>query len=440
MVDTVMVGQIGDVALSAVGMAGQWSWLMNCTIFGFCSGAVVFISQYWGVGDRKSIHNYLGIMLLHSLLVALAGFAAVVINPTAIIQLFNREPAVVSEGVRYIKIAKYSYPALAFGTALSFTLRSTEDVKTPMFVSFFTTVANAVINYGLIFGHFGLPEMGIAGAALATVISSWLGPITLVVIACFKKDCILRAKLSEILFFGREKLRRFYRISSPVVANEVVWSLGSLIVNIILAQLGYENYAAVTIFRTVDAIAFSFFIGLCNASSVLVGKNIGAGNIKEGLEIAKRFVVLVPICALFTALCIIVLRRPIVGLFSLNDSLSAGTASMARWLLVIYAAEFTLRAIPYITIVGIFRPGGDTKTGMILDLCCVYLMQIPLTALAAFVVKADFRIVFGTMLFGEDFVKVFLCIFRFRSRKWVQPITDEGKAAARAFGLKVREG
>lgn len=160
LVDTMMVSRLGDVSLSAVGMAGQWGWLVALLGFGLCSGMSVFVSQYWGVRDLKGIRRVLGIALITGLLLSLGFMAVALIAPAWVIRFFNQDASVVETGCKYLVIACFSYPAVALTNIMATVLRNTERVTLPMYVSGITTVANALVNYALIFGKFGMPELG----------------------------------------------------------------------------------------------------------------------------------------------------------------------------------------------------------------------------------------------------------------------------------------
>lgn len=428
LVDTLMVGQLGDIALSSVGMAGQWSWLMGLVLFGMSSGSAVFISQYWGVGDRKRINEIYGIMMINTLLVTVVFTLVGLLAPGAVVSLFNDNAEVVQTGASYLRVASISYIAQAFSYTFSTLLRSTENVKLPMYAGLFSATLNIFFNYALIFGKFGLPELGIEGAALATVISSWFSPI-FVFIVSMRTRTIVRAPIRELFSFSRRTFFGFYRVSWPVIFNESLWGLGTVCYNIVFGRLGYEHYAAVTIYRTIEGIFFVFFLGLCTASSVLIGKAIGAGHIKEAERDGKRFTVLMVVIAALLGGVIILLRGGLVSLFNLTGNITQTTVDSAMGILAVYAAELPLRQIPYILIVGLFRPGGDTVTGMKYDLMFVWLFALPLTIIAAFVIKLPFVAVFAVMLCAEDIPKSALCIRRFVSRKWIMPITEEGKRA-----------
>ena len=425
LVDTLMVGQLGDVALSSVGMAGQWTWMLNMVLFGVISGTSMFISQYWGTQDIKGIHRTYGIALTSALLISLVFTTCGFLFPRTILRVFNKEATIIETGSAYLAIACFSYPAVALSNILSTVLRSTEKVKLPLAVSSVTAVLNAIFNYALIFGKFGMPEMGVRGAALATVISAWAGPILIFLISLIRKNILIAAP-SAIFHFGREHIAAFYRRAAPVMLNECMWGAGTLIFSIIYSNLGHEYYAAVTIHKTFENIAFVFFVGLCNACCIMVGKSVGAGKIRRAIEDSTRFMILVPLLSVLVGGLIVIFRSELVALFNMSDNISQVTVDAARSILMIYGLELPIRNIPYIAVVGVFRSGGDTVTAMKYDLISLWALSIPGTFLAAYVFRLPFPMVYAIMYLLEDYLKVFLCVRHVVSKKWIRPVTEEG--------------
>lgn len=425
LVDTIMVGQLGDLSLSAVGMAGQFGWFLNMITFGMCSGAAVFISQYWGAKDTAGIRRTYGIAVVSVCLISALFFVIGLLFPEGVVRIFNREPDVVEAGAAYLRIACWSYLATGVNMVFCIVLRSTENVKLPMYVSLVTTVLNAFMDYGLIFGAFGMPEMGIRGAALATVISAWAGPVLILAVSAIQRNMLI-TPLKELFGFNRRSIAQYYEKATPVIINETLWGLGTLLFSVIFANLGYQYYAAVTIFRTFDNIAFVFFIGLCNASSIMVGKNVGAGHIKRAVEDSRRFVLFVSLCSVLTGVLIIIFRFQLASVFNLSGSITQETLKLTASLLLVYGIELPMRNLPYILIVGTFRPGGDTRIGMKLDLLSLWLCSVPLTTLAAFVFKLPFIAVFAIMYAAEDYLKAILCVKYYFTYNWLRPVTDQG--------------
>ena len=432
LVDTLMVGQLGDVPLSAIGMATQWAWFLNICQFGFCSGATLFYAQYWGVRDIKGIHRVYGtamtaVMILSALFTCICVFA-----PVPAISLFNRTPEVVEQGAAYLRVAGLSYIPQMAVSMIGAVLRSTGRVKLPMFTACLTTALNITLDYGLIFGRLGLPRMGIVGAAWATVIASWAGLVFVMLVSAAQRN-ILYGPVKEFFDFRRDRLLEYLGKSFPVVVNEVAWGLGTVVLNLVYSNLGYEYFAAVTIVRTFENLAFALLIGLCSACAIMVGNSVGAGNIAYGVDHARRFVLLEPALGILLGGFLIAARHPMIHLFNTGGALSELTYSSAVLILILYSGHMITRNLPYITIVGIYRAGGDTSTGVKYDMGCLWLLSIPVTVICAYVLKLPFPVVYALMLMSEDYVKTFLCLRHFYSWKWLMPVTEEGRSALAAW-------
>ena len=424
-VDTLMVSRLGSVALSSVGMAGQWSWFMSIISFGICSGMSVFASQYWGIGNHKAMRRVLGISLLCIAVLSAVFVFPAFLAPERVISIFNSDAEVIASGSRYMKIACFSYPAVVLTVILSGFLRNIEKVRIPMYVSMVTTVLNAVFNYGLIFGKFGLPEMGVAGAAAATCISSWSGPVLLLAISAFQKNQLVRSP-KDLVSFRPRHLLEFARRALPVVFNESLWSLGIVVLNVIYSNMGYEYYAAVTMVKTFSDLSFAFFVGLCNACIIMVGKSVGSGKIKRAVEDADRFSVVVPLIAVFVGALMVIFRSQLVSIFNLGNNISELAISTALLITLFIGCELPVKMISYVQVVGIFRSGGDTFAAMLCDVGSLWLLAIPSAILAAKVFSLPFIAVFIIAYLAEDIPKSIFCIIRHRSLKWLKPVTEEG--------------
>ncbi len=417
LVDTLMVGQLGEVSLSAVGMAGQWSFFMFLFFFGFSSGSSVFFSQYWGVKDISRIrHTYtLGFanVTLISLLFALIGF----FFPKAVISVFSNDPAVIVEGAAYLRIAVFGYLAQCVNTYGCALLRATEEVRIPMISNIAAVLINVVLNWIFIFGNLGAPEMGVQGAALATVISSWIGMAIALVLSYYKKN-MLALPLKEYFRIRLSTVKRFYPVVLPVVFNESMWAMATMCLNIVYGRMGTASYSAMTVKNTIENLAFTFFVGLSAACSVMVGKSIGAGEYKQGLRDARRFGLLSPTLAIVLGAILVSLRVPLTNLFTLSD----GVKTAAQWLIAINALIYPLRMFNHMNIVGTFRAGGDTKASMILDAGSIWLFSVPLVALAGLVFQWSIEYVFA-MTFVEEIVKFSIGMWYMNSGKWIKPVT-----------------
>lgn len=428
LVDTLFVSSLGDVSLAAVGMSSQWGMLMNMALFGICSGTGVFVSQYWGVKDTKSIHKTMGIAMTFATLISTVFFLLSFLAPQIVIGLFNKDAGVVSEGVSYLKTISFVYPALAIGDAMGVVLRSTERVKLPMINSAITTATNIFLDYCMIFGKFGFKAMGVKGAALATVVSSWLGVLIIISVSAVQKN-ILITKLSNVFAYTKNDLSVFFNKAFPVMLNETLWGTGVFIFNLMWSNMGYEYYASITILKTFENIAFVFFVGFDSACSVMIGKSIGGGKIKQAIDDSKRFLIINPIISVVIGALAIIFKAQIVSIFDMGSNISDLTIETAKMLIIIYSISCPIRMLGFSFIVGIFRAGGDTFSAAKFDLSALWLSSLPATLIAAYVLKLPFLVCYAVMFVFEDVIKVALCLPHYKKLKWIKPVTEEGKSA-----------
>lgn len=417
LVDTLMIGQLGDVSIASVGLAGQVSFLVELITFGLAAGSSVFIAQYHGAGNRDGILRTFGATTLFSLPVGLVITAVTFFFPTGIMQILTNEADMIACGAAYLKYACFSYLGLTLYQPLAVVLRSTENVRLPMFTSIIAAVSNAVLNYGFIFGAFGLPEMGVAGAGLATAISSLLNPVLMLLISFAQKN-ILAAPFHKYLDLPRAFRKEYWRRVTPALLNEGLWGLSVVLINMIFGRMGTDNYAALTVFRTIENIVFVFFVGICNACNILIGKRVGIGDIEGVKDYSRRFLWMIPLLGVTLGAIIITLRNPIMSLFDIS-----GTARhTAICLLIFYGFEVSLRNVPYVGIVGIFRGGGDTRFGLLADGFNQYCLVLPLAFLCGLVLKLPFLITFFIIYIVDDLVKVTACFIHYRKMKWIRPV------------------
>ena len=419
-VDNIMVGRLGDIAVAAVGQSAQVAQLVNLFFVGICSGGAVFAAQYWGAKDQKGIRRTYGLVML--LCGSIAVLCAVLVGtfPKQVLSLYTNSPAIIEQGAQYLRIAAFSYIGIGLNFGFCTILRSVEQVRLPVISNVIAVSVNVLFNWLLIFGKGGFPALGIRGAAIATVISSCINPLFIFTVSFFKRN-ILRCPLHKLFCFGKGFVGQFFAMALPAFINESMWALGTAGTNMVYGRMGESNVAALTINNTVQNLAFVALIGLCNACAVMIGKRIGEGKIDEVKEYSKRFLLLTPLVSLGLGLLIIALRTPILSCFSL----SAEASSVAFTLLLIFSLESTLRNIPYITIVGVFRPGGNTRIGMLFDGVCLWGISLPITALLGLVFHVDFTTVYLVMLLAEDIPKVCMILPYFFKFKWIHSVTEK---------------
>lgn len=419
-IDNLMVGRLGDIPVAAVGQSAQVAQLVNLFFVGICSGGAVFAAQYWGAKNKEGIRRTYGLVMLLCGSVAAVFAALVSLFPARVLSLYTNSPAIIAQGSGYIRIAAFSYIGIGLNFGFCAVLRSVEQVRLPVISSIVAVLVNVFFNGVLIFGKLGFPRLGIQGAAIATVIAAFVNPLVILTVSLVQRN-VLRCPLREMFRFPAGFVRRFVSIALPALANEALWALGSAGIIMVYGRMGEKNVAALTINSTVQNLAFVALVGLCNACAVMIGKHIGEGDFPRVKEYAKRFVFLTPAVSLGIGLLVVALRGVILSCFSL----SAQASAVASSLLLIYGLEMALRNLPYIIIVGVFRPGGNTRVGMFFDLVCLWGIALPLTAVLGLVCKWDFTTVYLCALLAEDIPKVCLLLPYFFKFGWIRSVTEE---------------
>lgn len=416
--DVIMLGFVGEIALSATSLAGQIQFIMMLIFFGLASGASVMTAQYWGKGDTRAIEKVMSLALRLSMLVAILFMAAALSMPQTLMRIFTPEPDVISEGVRYLKIVAFSYPILAFTNVYLSILRSVEQVMVSAVVYFISLITNIILNAIFIFGLFGVPAMGVAGAALATTLARTIELLIVMVYAGRNKVLRLRAK-----DYGRGHatlLQDFIKYAMPTTFNELLWSLGIAANAVIIGHMGASAVAANSVAQVTRQLATTVSFGMANAAAIMVGKAIGGGEPQKA-EIYAHRLIQRSLYTGFAGAALILLLRPVI-LWGMQ--LSDQAKDYLGFLLYFMALYVVCQSVTATMVVGVFRGGGDPKFGLIMDFCVMWGFSILWGAVAAFVFHWPTKVVFAIILLDEV-VKMPVCYIRYRSKRWLRNVTRE---------------
>ena len=432
MVDTIMIGTQGESAMAAVGVCSLFSMLLFAGYFGFCNGGMIFFAQYWGAKDEGGICRAYGLTLVTMMAVGLAFGGLAVFAPEFILGIYTDKESVRAAGIPYLRIAGWSYPLQTLAMAAGSLLRSVEKVRIPLFASIVSLLTNTFLNWVLIFGRFGFPAMGVRGAAAATVIAG-IAHILALYLCCLRDKRSLVTRFGDHYRWDRAFVKEFFGKIVFVVCNEVLYGAGQLLINMILGRQAEAALAAFAVFRTLEGFIFAFFGGFANASSVMVGKRIGAGEHWEGYREARRFILLTPLVTLGIWALILLLRGPLLRSFGLGEE----ALFYAQGMLFIYAVTGALRSCNYINN-NIFRAGGESVFGTVIELCGLFLITLPATALCGLYLRLPFLGVFF-MIYLDEFIRLGIILWYMRSGRWVKPVTHAGRERLEEFRKQVRQ-
>jgi putative MATE family efflux protein len=416
-VDVAMVGQLGETSVASVGLANQITFIYILSLFGITSGSAIFTAQFWGKKDVTSLRKVLGIAISLSLPLGLLFLIIAVFIPQKALGVYTRDLQVIALGSSYLRLIGPAYLAMAISYTLAAVLRSTGDTRLPMMVSVTALSLNAGLSFLLIFGHLGLPALGVRGAAIATLTARYLECSALVYLA-YRLKTPPAGRLREIFSFDFKFYRSVIKVSFPVVINEITWALGITTYNIVYARIGTEAIAAVNIASTVEGLAFVLFIALGNASAIMLGNQIGAGEERTAYRYGARFLRLSLVGAVVVGGVILFASGWIPSIYKVSPVVSGYT----RNLLMVIAGALWLRAGNLVIFLGILRSGGDTRFAFLIDTGSIWLIGVPLAFLGAFVWRLPVYWVM-VLVMADELVKFFIVLARFYSRRWINNLT-----------------
>lgn len=416
-VGVVLVGQLGETAVAGVGLANQIFFLFNLMMFGVVSGSAIFTAQFWGSRDLAGIRKVV-VICLGMGLIAAAFFTTVALGfPQAAMSIYTNDPQVIEVGVQYLRIIGFSYLASAITFTFAAQQRATGSVRAPMLVSLVSLSLGTILNYVLIFGYLGLPALGVRGAALGTALARTLECAAMLGMTYLTHQPTA-IRLADLRGISRAFLKHFMVTVLPVAANETIWSLGVSIYSIIYAHIGTQAVAATNIASTIEQLVQVMYIGLCNASAIMIGNQIGAGNDDTAYTYARRGLLFGLGMSLLGGGLLIGLSNPLLRLYNISPEAAAD----ARLILIVLGCFQWARAANMNLIVGILRGGGDTRYSLVLDVGTVWVVGIPMALLGAFVFHLPIYWVVA-MVMGDDISKAVGGFLRFRSRKWIHNLT-----------------
>lgn len=419
MVDTLMIGKLGEAPIAAVAQANKIFFLFTLMLFGINSGGSSFTAQFWSKKDVKGIRKVLGICLISGGIAAIIFSIGAIFFPNQLMFIFAKDAEVIGLGSDYLRIVALSYLVTAVTFSYSILLRSTGEAVIPMVISMISLGVNTLLNWIFIFGHFSFSPMGVKGAAIATVIARFIeGGLFIWII--YSKQSSLAASLKEMLDLSFQFVQRFYRTTIFVILNEFIWALGTTMYSIAYGRMSKEAVVSISISSNVEQIAMVIFFGLSSACAVMLGNEIGAENEERAFAYAKRFAVLGPVLGIFIGIFVILVAPLILSIFNVSNEVYMD----ATRIITIFACFIPFKVFNLFTIVGILRSGGDTTFGFLLDAGGVWLIGVPFAFIGGLIWKLPIYWVFA-LVCSEELVKAVFGIYRLFSKKWIHNLVNQ---------------
>ena len=415
MVDTIMVGGLGEISVASIGIANQYFFLYNMALSGIIGGASLFIAQFYGKNDKLNIRKITGLSVISALMIGITFMIVALFSPKFIIYFFSKDLDVIKVATNYFSIIGFCYPIIAISNVFSMGSRSIRNPKLGMICSTISLFINIILNYVFIFGKLGMPALGASGAAIATVIARIIELILLVSYIYFiKDDYELRFTFKDIKLINKDLLKAYISKTTPTFLNDTLWAFGTVLYAVAYSKAGTSAIAASQIASSTGKFFIVTAVCVAIGSSIMIGNELGADNIKKAIHYSKKFAILVTLVGAIFGLLLIISIPGLIKLFSVSDQLMPDI----KKIFVIMGILMALKTFNTFIIIGVLRSGGDTKYALFLEMGCMWIVSLPLTFFAAYKGLPIYILV--GLTYTEEVVKFIFGVPRAISKKWAQ--------------------
>lgn len=415
--NSMMLGNIDQLQMSAVSQANQVFFIFYTVCNGFGVGCCALVAQYWGRKDLESIKTVLATALRSIAIFGLLVTAIVILFPERVMRIYSSDPALIELGASYLRIVAIMYTPCALSVMLFAGCRGIEQVGIFLKTNIISYPVNIILDYVLLFGKLGFPELGITGIAIGTVIARLVElSILATYVLVFEKR--MTFKLRDLKRRDSLLSKDFAKVSAPIVAHEIIWSFGTSAGSMITGQLGTSVVAGFNVTTVLYDLCGSLGNGFLNACSVVIGKTIGMGNVKKVKKQSETIIFMGLILGLAIGLFTFLIRPVFLSLYSLTPE----AESYAMQFMAVYAVIWPFSLLEMVGMIAILRAGGDGKTGFYTDIVSMWLTTIPLAAAGAFVFGWP-PVVVVTIIKMTIVIEAIVGIIRVLSMKWVHDLT-----------------
>lgn len=417
--DNIMLGAYGEISLSGVTAVNQIQFLYQQLLIAFGDGMVIFCSQYWGKKQIQPMKKVIAIAMRFGVATAVMLFLVITLFPGQAMQVFTTDERIIREGVTYLRTIRFTYLFFAVTQMLLAALRSTEVAKIALNLSVLALVVNCGINYVLIFGRFGAPELGVTGAAIGTLTARILECAVLIGYIV-QKEKYLRLKLADFMQRDQTLLKDYLKVLMPLLVFSVLWGINTAMQTVVLGHMNSAAIAANSAASNLYLVVKSAAVGAASAASVMIGKTIGMGDGELVKRYARKLQILFLLLAIAGGILLYFIRIPVLSLYDLSPE----TMELANQFLIILSVVYVAMAYQMPTNAGIIKGGGSVYFSAKLDTVCICLIVIPLSCYMAFVAGASPAVVV-ICLNIDQFIKCVPVFLKVNYGNWMKKLTRE---------------
>lgn len=417
--DNMMLGAYNEISLSGVAAVNQIQFVLQQLTVAVGEALVVICSQYWGKGHTKPMKRIGAVAMQTALLFAILLFAIVSLFPYQTMGIFTNDGAIIREGTAYLKLIRFTYFLFVATQVLLALLRSMAVVRIALYLSILTFFTNCSINYVLIYGHFGFPELGVSGAAIGTLIARILELMVLIGYIYVKKDRF-KIGLKDFLITDPILRKDYFRTALPLIAAQGLWGLNTMLQTVILGHVNKIAIAANSVASNIYLIVKSGAMGASGAASVIIGNGVGQGDYHAVKQDAAKLQIFFVGIGVICGIILYGIRLPILSVYNLSEE----TREMANAFLVVLSFIMVGMSYQMAAGGGIIRGGGNSTFVVKMDLICIWMIVIPVSLVMAFVVKAS-PVVVVACLNGDQIFKCIPIFIKVNKGNWIKKLTNE---------------
>ncbi|MGN1344194.1 MAG: MATE family efflux transporter [Traorella sp.] len=419
LVDSLMVGQLGDGAIGGVAAVNRYYMILNFGTMGFVSAVGIFIAQYYGAKNESKIKESFRISILASYLIIMPFFLVAFFFPEFILRFFTQDEIVIQIGIDYLRFACFTYLPLGLSMSYSSAMRCIGQAKYPLYVSVFSVFLNTFLNYCLIFGNFGFPCLGVVGAAIATLIARIIEALILLIISHIIQFPF-NTNLSQLFQVDSSLTMQIIMKAAPLCLNEILWSAGNAMILRFYGTRGSHVLSGYSISQTSTDMFYTLFSGMAVATTVMVAHQLGANQLKKAKENGYHMIGFSFGVAIIFSCLMFLMNFAVPFLYS---SASEKVIEISRSMICIQAFFFSFYTL-YMQNYFIIRAGGDTKSTLIMDGVFMWCITIPTLMIIAYFTSLNIYIMF---MIGQaiEVSKLFLSRYILKKEKWLVNLTNQ---------------
>lgn len=416
LIDNIMIGNVGSIALSSVTVSNRIYLIFNSTLFGLSGAAGIFIAQHYGAKNHQNTQKILNINLVASLIVSLIFMIAIYFFPKQLLSIFSNNPIIIKEGLSYLKYALYAYLPYSISMSIMMALRAVGINKIQLGVGIISVCTNTTLNYLLIFGHFGFPKLGIAGAAIATSIARLLEAIIYIIIL-LKEKHYFKFDLYGLFHLDKKMIAVMVNKAIPLCMNEIFYSTALSIIFIAYSRCDESLIPAISVVDTVMQIAFIIFSGLSSSVSIMIGNELGANRLKKAKDNSLKLIAFGIFIGLFISSIVFLVAPFIANYYNVEDFVKETIVSLLRvksCLLPIYVYN--------VCVFFVLRAGGEAFSTLILDSGFLWVANVSISLILSFSFSIPLVLMY-TIVECLDIPKLLLATYFYKKGKWLKNMT-----------------